>query len=53
MNFFTGIFQRFCLLFRNFYLNEHLSVAASFYFNREASEGSINSLGKHYLNVPA
>ena len=48
MNFFTGIFQRFCLLFRNTNLNEHLWAAASLYYNREASQGSIYFLGDYY-----
>ena len=39
MNFITGIFQGFCLLFRSIYLKGHLWVAASVYFNRKASQG--------------
>ena len=37
MNFFTGIFQGFCLLFRNTYLKEHPWVAAFLgkYYSRE------------------
>ena len=49
MNFFMGIFQGFYLLFRNTYLKEHLSVAASVSFNREASHGSKYILGKILL----
>ena len=55
MNFFTGIFHRFCLLFRNIYLKEQFWMAASVYFNREASQRSIHFLEKYYsreyLNV--
>ena len=57
MSFFTCAFQGFCLLFRNTYLKKHLWMAASVYFNREASQGSIYVyfIGKHcyldYLNV--
>ena len=38
MNFFIGIFLYFFLLFSNTYLKEHLWVAASIYFNKEASQ---------------
>ena len=48
MNFFTGNFQGFYLLFRNTYLKEPIWVAASVYFNREASQGSTYFLGKYY-----
>ena len=49
MNFFTGIFQVFCLLFRNTYLKGHLKVAASVvHFNKEASQDSTYFLGKYY-----
>ena len=48
MNFSTGIFQGFCLLFRNTYLKEQLCVAASVYFNREASQGTTYFLRKYY-----
>ena len=43
MNFFTGIFQRFYLLFGNTYLKVH---AVSVYFNRDASQGSTYFRGK-------
>ena len=42
MNFFIGIFQRFCLLFRYPYLKGHV------YFNRDISQGSTSFLGKYY-----
>ena len=48
MNFFTGICQGFSLLFRDTDLKEHLWVAASVYFNSEASQGSTYFLGKYY-----
>ena len=57
MSFFTCVFQGFCLLFSNTYLKKHLWMASSVYFNREASQGSIDVyfLGKHcyqeYLNM--
>ena len=38
MIFITGIFQEFCLRVRNTYLKEHLRVAATAYFNREAKK---------------
>ena len=49
MNFFTGIFPGFCLLFRNTYLKEHVWVAASVYFNNMASIGSTHFLEKYYF----
>ena len=48
MNFFTGIFVVFCLLFRSTHLKEHLCVVASVFFNREASQGSAYFLEKYY-----
>ena len=55
MKFFTGIFERFWILLRNTYAKVYLWVAASVYFNREASQESIYFLGKYYswryLNV--
>ena len=55
MNFSQVFFQGFWLLFRNTYLKDHLSVAASIYFNRQASQWSTYFRGKYYsrnyLNV--
>ena len=48
MNFLTGIFQGFCLLFRSTYLKEHLWVTASVYLNRKAAQGSPYFLGEYY-----
>ena len=39
MNFFTDIFQGFCLLSRNTSFKEHLWVDASVYFNSEVLQG--------------
>ena len=55
MNFFAVIFQGYCLLFRETYLNEHLYVAASFCSNRKTSQGRTYFLGKYnsreYFNL--
>ena len=48
MNFLTGIFQGFYLLFKNTYLKKHFSVATSVYFNKEASQWNTYFLGKYY-----
>ena len=53
--FILRIFKKFCLLFRNNCLREHLWVAASVYSNSYVLQGSTYFLGKYYsrkyLNV--
>ena len=49
LNYFTGVFQGFYLLFRNTYLKERLCITAFVYFNREVSKESTHFLGKYYL----